>query len=244
MTGIYKITNLINNKVYIGQSVNIHERWRVERSRPFQPGSCEYNTPLCRAIRKYGIDSFKFEVIEECSMAQLNERERYYIQYYHSADEQNGYNLTLGGDGSSGHGKLSAVEVDEIRQLLQTTDIPQLQIADQYHVSKDTITAINVGRCRFDPTLTYPLRINLQRQGGLHHCAICGATISQGATLCPQCANLQQRKVERPDAETLYHDVQSLGFAATGRKYGVCGNTIKKWCKAYGLPTMAKDYRH
>jgi len=75
--GIYKITNLINKKVYIGQSVNIESRWRDEKAASNCLSDCEYNSVRSRAFRKYGIENFSFEIIEECSKEQLNEREGY-----------------------------------------------------------------------------------------------------------------------------------------------------------------------
>ena len=63
MTGIYKITNLINNKIYIGQSVDIKKRWATHKRQAFIKGK-EYDKYLYRAIRKYGIDNFSFEIIE------------------------------------------------------------------------------------------------------------------------------------------------------------------------------------
>ena len=77
MMGIYKITNLINKKCYIGQSVHIERRFREH---------CNSNTNsyIHRAIQKYGKENFTFEVIEECSLNQLDEREKYWILFYNS----------------------------------------------------------------------------------------------------------------------------------------------------------------
>ena len=60
-SGIYKITNKINNKVYIGQSVNIEERWDYHKA------VCHWNSQsaLYRAFKKYGIENFDFQVIEK-----------------------------------------------------------------------------------------------------------------------------------------------------------------------------------
>lgn len=91
MIGIYKITNKINGKVYIGQSIDIERRWKehIQRDRT--------NTSLIHlAIIKYGKDNFDFDIIEECSQSELNEKEQYWIKYYNSFE--NGYNLTRGGE--------------------------------------------------------------------------------------------------------------------------------------------------
>lgn len=95
MIGIYKITNLINQKTYIGQSINIEQRWREHKNHAFCIGHQTYQRPLYCAMRKYGLDNFNFEVIELCDKSQLNEREQYWILFYHSLINENGYNLIL-----------------------------------------------------------------------------------------------------------------------------------------------------
>ena len=90
---IYKITNTVNDKVYIGQTIQqLKRRWNQH---------CCYSkfsdVHLYRAMRAYGIDKFSIEPIEEnIPQDKLNEREIYYIQYYDSYI--NGYNSTKGGD--------------------------------------------------------------------------------------------------------------------------------------------------
>lgn len=103
--GIYKIENLVNGKVYIGQSVDIYTRWISHKNASLREGNRGYNYPLYRAFRKYGIDNFYFEIIEECTEEELDEKEIYYINKYKSfvgLDYSNGYNQTLGGEGSRG----------------------------------------------------------------------------------------------------------------------------------------------
>lgn len=104
--GIYKIKNLINGKVYIGQSVDIYKRWGDHKSMAIaEKYKIGYDYPLYRAFRKYGLENFSFEVIEECDREELNEREMYYIESYRSYikyEDSNGYNQTLGGDGALG----------------------------------------------------------------------------------------------------------------------------------------------
>ena len=97
MCGIYKIENLINGKKYIGQSVDIQYRFSNHKSESFNPKSNAYNTAIHRAIRKYGLENFSFEVIEECEQEVLKEREKYWISYYQSFGA--GYNMTSGGEG-------------------------------------------------------------------------------------------------------------------------------------------------
>lgn len=70
--GIYKIENLINHKVYIGQSINIKIRWKNHLKVSKNPNSNCYEYPLYKAFRKYGINNFSFEILEECSKDNLN----------------------------------------------------------------------------------------------------------------------------------------------------------------------------
>ena len=91
--GIYKVTNKINGKVYIGQSVDIGRRWR-------QHMTAKDDIYFHKAIQKYGVENFEWEVIEQCKKKDLDEREIYWIEYYDSFNK--GYNRTKGGDGVSG----------------------------------------------------------------------------------------------------------------------------------------------
>lgn len=96
MIGIYKITNTENGKCYIGQSRDIEARWKKHLSAYKSSPSWE----LYRAFKKYGISKFTFEIIEECKIEELNEREIYWISQYNSFN--NGYNMTLGGEACNG----------------------------------------------------------------------------------------------------------------------------------------------
>ena len=87
MIGVYKITNKINNKVYIGRSINILERWKAHRL-----NAGRLTTLISKALAKYGIENFIFEVLEECKEEQLHNREQYWIDYYNSLNP-NGYNM-------------------------------------------------------------------------------------------------------------------------------------------------------
>lgn len=94
---IYKITNDINDKIYIGKTCDsIEERWK-EHCRDYLKPSVS-KRPLYNAIRRYGIEHFQIEEIEQCNNNNINEQEQYWIQYYNSY--HNGYNATRGGDGT------------------------------------------------------------------------------------------------------------------------------------------------
>lgn len=94
MAYIYKITNDINQKIYIGKTEQSIQLRFKEHLRDYKKERCE-KRPLYAAMNKYGPEHFHIELIEETDNPE--ERERYWIQYYNSY--HNGYNATLGGDG-------------------------------------------------------------------------------------------------------------------------------------------------
>jgi group I intron endonuclease len=89
-TGIYKIENLVNGKIYIGSSVDIKNRWRQHLGY-FSRGK-HGNVYLQRAWDKYGSENFKFDIIEKCDTGILAEREQYYIDLFDAC--KFGYNLS------------------------------------------------------------------------------------------------------------------------------------------------------
>lgn len=97
MIGIYKIENLVNGKVYIGQSVDIKKRWcehKYELNNNIHP-----NIYLQNSWNKYGKENFNYTILELCSLDNLNFKEVYWIDAYKSYDKNYGYNMTVGGDG-------------------------------------------------------------------------------------------------------------------------------------------------
>ena len=83
---VYKITNILNNKIYIGQDKNHNPNY-------FGSGDL-----IKRAIKKYGKENFKKEILTICNnMNELNEMERYYINEYKSTNRNIGYNISVGG---------------------------------------------------------------------------------------------------------------------------------------------------
>lgn len=100
MVGIYKITNSLNGKSYIGQSVDIKTRWSSHKSRSLATTEHHDNMPIHSAMAKYGIDNFTFEVLEECLPSELDEKEKYWIARLNTISPE-GYNLLPGGQGFS-----------------------------------------------------------------------------------------------------------------------------------------------
>ena len=91
---IYKITNQVNGKVYIGQTIKtVEKRFQQHKNNSNKPYFSQL--VLYKAFNKYGIDAFTCETVEEVQNDKLDEREKFWIKYYGSY--RNGYNSTLGG---------------------------------------------------------------------------------------------------------------------------------------------------
>ena len=93
ITGIYKITNLKNGMCYVGQSVDIAERWKQHIKRGIGADTVTQNK-LYPAMLEQGVENFTFEVLEECSGAQLTEREKFYTDFYKA--QEFGYSIKKG----------------------------------------------------------------------------------------------------------------------------------------------------
>lgn len=132
---IYKITNRVNNKVYIGQTHFTIEHRYKQHIKNF---NIEHRQqPLYKAFAKYGIENFSVEMVEEVECEKLNEREIYWIAYYDSF--RNGYNATLGGNGQLYQWTDSQYE--EIKSLY-LSGFTTKKIAELFNVSAYTIIGI------------------------------------------------------------------------------------------------------
>ena len=103
--GIYKITNVINGKVYIGQSTDVEKRYKKHMNTIFNPNLHQYNYAIYQAMRKYGLENFSFEILIEVEEDLLDLMEIYYIEKYNSyiyVENSNGYNMTRGGNNKNG----------------------------------------------------------------------------------------------------------------------------------------------
>lgn len=235
MIGIYKITNIVNNKAYIGQSVRIERRIAEHRQSALR-GDDEV---LYRAMRKYGLQNFQYEVICECEPSQLDELEQYYIQQYHTL-LPNGYNYQLGGS----TGKIVVPDnIYAAQQALMFTDKTQQEIADECNICRRTVIRINLGEVWHNEKYSYPLRKPKVSENPTHKCIDCGAPVSLGALRCLTCSALHQQHCSRPNPEELESLIIQFGFVGVGRKFGVSDNAVRKWCRQYNMPTHTKDYK-
>lgn len=130
---IYIIRNTINDKVYVGQTTSsIQLRFRNHLS------AARHNKDyiIGKAIRKYGESNFYVELLEECLAEELNEREKYWIAFFDSTANRNGYNMSIGGNAVRTQKELNENEVIQ----LFNSGVPAFKIAKQLHVATSRIT--------------------------------------------------------------------------------------------------------
>lgn len=212
MIGIYKIQNQINNKIYIGQSSNIEKRWNAHLLTINNPNKQSYNYPLYLAIRKYGLENFNFSIIELCELSELDDKEKYWINYYKSNYRDFGYNQTIGGY-SPTHNKISPEQLDEITEYLKQ-GLSNMEIAAMFEISDQTVSDINTGASRVRD-IQYPIR--------------------------PIKVKESKKEKFIPDKLDLCFLIKYNSFIGAGRIYNVSYRQIKGWLKQYGLPSNRKS---
>lgn len=141
---IYKITNLINNKVYIGQtSRTIEKRWKEHLRHGFNPNNAEYQRHLYKSMRKYGKEAFTIETVESCDNDLMSERETFWVKFYNSTDPKFGYNLTFGGEGTV------SIDYDEVYRRFDNGEM-MFEIAKNMNISRSNLTQILKGYSNYN----------------------------------------------------------------------------------------------
>ena len=127
LIGIYRIRNLLNDKVYIGQSKDIDQRiiYHLQNN----------STLIGRDIHYFGRENFEFYVLEQCSEEELDEKEEYWIKFYNSTDQLYGYNIIQGGqhnrNESNPNCKLTENDVWFIRECYKNHS-PKYEVYEKY----------------------------------------------------------------------------------------------------------------
>lgn len=163
---LYKITNTVNGKIYIGQTIDPVERWCHHKSQA-RVRCCQV---ISKAIRKYGSNVFIFEVIAiSKNQNDANASETELVKQYDSHNKQMGYNVSLGGNGSSGYR-----HTEETKKIIsmyskrdrKMTDEKRQQIVQMY-VGGETIGGIKkaVGINRNDLVYKVLDQYSIQRKG-------------------------------------------------------------------------------
>lgn len=235
--GIYKIENLSNHKIYIGQSIHIEKRW-LEHCQPNNK-----NSLIKKAILEEGKTNFSFTILEECSIELLDEREQFYIKKFNSL-VPNGYNVTSGGTGHNENFiKYSPETIQQIITDIKSSNLSFLEIADKYNMDISMVYYLNRGDYHTQENETYPLREVKDFSKKYHYCIDCGVEISKGAIRCSRCSHKLQRVCDRPSREVLKDMIRTLPFTKIAEKYNVTDKAVSKWCKNMNLPYRKKDIK-
>lgn len=151
---IYIITNSINGKVYIGQTIQtLKKRWQEHCRKGFSDS--ERNMRIKRAINKYGRENFRIIELERCSTEELDEKEIYYISLYDSYNS--GYNSTKGGKSGTRGLKLDKEQQSSCAELYKS-GFSLREIAKEFGVDKATIKHIlEINNIALRTTRTYKL---------------------------------------------------------------------------------------
>lgn len=165
---IYIIKNDINNKVYIGQSINAEQRF-IQHCKP----RSAKNSLIAKAIQKYGKEHFWVEILEK-QIKNYNEREIYWIKFYNSLSP-NGYNLQKGGEEppvSYGINNINSSIKDietllMLKEDLKNTNLSYSQLAKKYNTNKKTVLRINHGISYAELFEDYPIRKNPNKSNKL-----------------------------------------------------------------------------
>ena len=236
MIGIYKIENLLNHKIYIGQSIHIERRWK-------EHCISSAHSVIANAIKKYGKENFSFQILEECNIEELDDKERFYIQKFNSV-VPNGYNV----EEYSASNKTNYIHYDKEVLLSIINDIKEnilsfQEISEKYNISKRMVYYLNAGNHHYLQNENYPLREVADTSKKYHYCISCGKEISKNAKRCKECAAEEQRVVSRPEREELKNLIRSNSFVSIGKMYDVSDNAVRKWCKYYNLPFKKTDIK-
>lgn len=152
MVGIYMIVNKLNNKKYIGQSRNIFKRWYEHYNEAIKDRDND-NSVLHAAIRVDGIENFEFHIIELCEVAELDEREKFYISLYETSIKNGGYNIADGGHVPDNVGeknsssKLTEKDVYYIREMYKNRKTKK-EVYDEFSniISINTFSDVWIGK--------------------------------------------------------------------------------------------------
>ena len=131
---IYIIRNTVNSKVYVGQTrTSLDQRWK-EHIRHAQYGDQVIN----RAMKKYGVNNFYIEVLENCDVENLDQRETYYIEMFNSTNKSNGYNVSVGG--KTPKFKRKEIDIEILVDLYVNKGYTLQKLSELYNVTRYIIT--------------------------------------------------------------------------------------------------------
>lgn len=230
---LYKITNTLDGKVYVGQSIEPHRRWVRHKAaaRSLINGK---KMPKCpqyvhKAMAKHGISNFTFEVVATSkSKHDAGIAEDVLIEQYDSRNEKHGYNLVPGGRVLSGkdnpfYGKHHSQKSKDM-------------IAKKMSGNENWKTSTRMSGCKHSNETKRKISQKLKgnsnacKHKATSSCQACKTKI-RNATYCKRC--VPRTKIEWPSKQQLLQMIQDSNYEATARQLGVSSNAIRKRLKTH-----------
>lgn len=236
MVGIYKFTNKITGESYIGKTKDIKRRYLQHKNRCDPAKSNFESTYFHKEIAKYGFEAFDFQVVEECNVEELDEKEIYYINKFNSL-YPNGYNKESGGTHAPHSFKTTWDEIYKIQQDIKDGELYLSEIAKKYNLSTSEINMINSGQIWKSDGEKYPLRDPKpmpKKEGPF--CIKCGKPITKycGCKYCKKCYYSELKRFI-PTKELLVDLLKKHKQVDIAKMYGVSRETVRNWRLVYNV---------
>lgn len=188
------------------------------------------------AIKEEGLENFIFEVIEECDKEELDDREKYWINYYNSLEM--GYNMSTIDNYQR---KLTLEQVKAIREDIKNSKLLFKDIANKYKISHSLINQINSGEMWFTWEEDFPLR-KTDSVKILNKCPYCGATIGKKSKTCIDCYKILQNKAMNDvGKEKLKELVRNNTLTKSAEILKISIRTLKRWLDKFSIPNTKTD---
>ena len=194
---------------------------------------------LYQNMQQDGIENFEFSIVELCNIEDLDKKEQYYINLYHSAID--GYNMN---NIDKPQYTINNDIVMLIIKDLKESSLSQSEIAQKFKVSHSLISQINVGKMWVQKNEIYPIRNNINSSVKVNNqCSICGKNIEYRSTYCIECYKQLQRQhvFDAISREELKDKIRTIPFTIIAKEFKTWDKTIKRWCKYYNLPDTKRE---
>lgn len=223
--GIYIIKNNINQKVYVGQSVDIMCRWYAHKYSAKGTSQDSY-TKLHTAMNDLGVENFYIEVLEECDYEQLSNKEIYWIEKCNSYN--NGYNMTLGGEKNigetNGRAILKEEQVIEIRMAYNE----HIQFKEVYKKYQDIISKRGLQKVWWNETWKHILQEVYTDENRIWHKTAAKANVNGNKEFGEN--NAQRACSEEEILEMRRLRQEGLSYQKIGDKMNRSSSVVRKYC--------------
>lgn len=231
-TGIYIIKNKINNKVYIGQSLNIERRWKQHLYSGISKTAQDSYSKLHLAMKELGINNFYYEILEETEQELLTSREDYYINFYDSI--KNGYNYQSAKETtfkpSSGENNGRALLTEEDVKAIRTMYGEHIRFKEVYELYKGVISKRGLQKVwRLETWKNIMPEVYTEENRLWHKTQACGNEQVKGL-------NNSQKACSEEEIENIRNlRRQGISYRKIAEQVNRSYSVVYKYCKQVGL---------